>query len=184
MSAGIVSRNWGDLNNFGAMRRRAAPGFRGGRRGVSWLAMSRRLFLPTAPSTTVDAVRKQLGGRASTDAGAGEVVSFRDERGGERMGVVLFVRGDDLDVWVEGDLVRRVRRADTQAADGVVSRALLAVARDAQGFATLQEGQRVRYQHPGGLGDGALVEKCRFGGLVEREDRKVLGIGFRRLLGA
>jgi len=144
--------------------------------------MTRRLSLPTARPTTVDAVRKQLGGRAATDAGAGEVVSFRDERGSERMGVVLFVRGEDLDVWVEGDLVRRVRRRDTQAPDGVVSRELVAVARDAQGFAKLEEGQRVRYQHAGGLGDGALVEKCRFGGLVERDDRKVLGIGFRRLL--
>jgi hypothetical protein len=144
--------------------------------------MTRRLSLPTARSTTVDAVRKRLGGRASTEAGAGEVLSFRDERGSERMGVVLFVRGEDLEVWVEGDLVRRVRRERTQPPDGVVSRELLAVSRDAQGFAALHEGQRVRYQHPGGLGDGALVEKCRFGGLVERDDRTVLGIGFRRLL--
>lgn len=149
--------------------------------------MTRRLFLPLttgelARSPTVDTVRKRLGGRASTDAGAGQVLAFRDERGGERIGVVLFVRGDELDVWVQGDLVRRVRRPDTKPADGVVPRELLAVARDAQGFAALREGQRVRYQHPGGLGDGALVEKCRFGALVERDDRTVLGIGFRRLL--
>ena len=97
------------------------------------------------------------------------------------MGVVFFARGEELDVWVEGDLVRRIRRPETQPADGVLPRALLAVARDASSFASLQEGQRVRYQHPGGLGEGALVEKCRFGALIERDDRTVLGIGFRRL---
>lgn len=129
----------------------------------------------------MDTVRKRLGGRASTEAGAGEVLAFRDDRGGERLGVVLFARGEDLDVWVEGDLVRRVRRPDTRPAHGVVPRPLLAAARDAQGFAALQEGQRVRYQHAGDPGEGVLVEKCRFGALVERADRTVLGVGFRRL---
>jgi hypothetical protein len=145
--------------------------------------MVRRLFLPLAmPSTpsprpTVDAVRKRLGGRASTEAGAGEVVSLRDGR----TGVVLFVRGEQLDVWLAGDIVRRVRRAETLLADGVVSPDLDAVARDARVFAALREGQRVGFQHEGGVGEGALVEKCRFGGLVARADGKVIGVGFRRL---
>ncbi len=147
--------------------------------------MSRRLFLPlaTGPADerpTVDRVRKKLGGRASTEPGAGEVVIVSTERG-ERAGVVLFVRGEDLDVWREGDLVRRVRRGATRAAGDAVPRDLLAVARDARAFASLVEGQRVGYQHAGGLGEGALVEKCRFGALVERADGTLLGVGFRRL---
>ena len=145
--------------------------------------MVRRLLLPLAtPSTpsprpTVDAVRKRLGGRASTDAGAGEVVSLRDGR----IGVVLFVRGEQLDVWLDGDVVRRVRRADTRPAHEAVPPDLYAVARDARVFAALREGQRVGFQHEGGLGKGSLVEKCRFGGLVEQGDGKVIGVGFRRL---
>ncbi|APR88223.1 hypothetical protein A7982_13572 [Minicystis rosea] len=156
------------------------------RRGKLPGEMGKRLFLPLAVGEpaqrpTVDTVRRRLGGRASTESGAGEVVTFHDERGLERTGVVVFVRGDELFVWLEGDVVRRVPRAAARAADGVISEALLAVARDAQGFATLSEGQRVRYQHSDGLGEGALIEKCRFGALVERHDRTVLGIGFRRL---
>jgi hypothetical protein len=148
--------------------------------------MIRRLFLPlalesAAPRPTVDAVRKKLGGRASTEPGAGEVVSLRTPLG-ERSGVVLFVRGEQIDVWLEGDVVRRVRRADALPADGVVPPDLLAVAHDARAFAGLHEGERVGFQHEGGLGEGALVEKCRFGGLVERGDGKVIGVGFRRFV--
>lgn len=144
--------------------------------------MSKRLFLPLAmpgPSTrpTVDVVRKRLGGRASTEPGAGEVVRLRDDR----TGVVIFVRGEHLDVWLDGDLVRRVRRGDTGPAAGALPRDLLGVSRDARAFGELREGQRVRYQHEGGIDEGALVEKCRFGGLVERGDGTVVGVGFRRL---
>jgi hypothetical protein len=153
--------------------------------------MGRRLLLPLSIAPTrgaerpsVDAVRRRLGGRASTEAGAGEVVSFRDERGLPRVGVVLFVRGEDLDVWVQGDVVRRVRRPGAAPADGVVPPELLEVSGDARIFAELREGQRVRYQRApdaGGAGEGMLVEKCRFGGLIERGDGAVLGVGFRRL---
>ncbi|MFT3766049.1 MAG: hypothetical protein QM820_11110 [Minicystis sp.] len=151
--------------------------------------MAKKLFLPLAVGATekrptVDAVRKRLGGRASTEDGAGAVVSFRDEREVERTGVVLCIQGDEIFVWMEGDIVRRVRRIEARAADGAISETMLAVARDAQSFATLSEGQRVRYQHESGLGEGALVEKCRFGALVERHDRTLVGIGFRRLWSA
>jgi hypothetical protein len=144
--------------------------------------MARRLFLPLATpgrSTppTVDAGRKRLGGRASTEAGAGELVLLRDQRNG----VVLFVRGDQLDVWTEGDVVRRVRRADVRPFEGAASPDLLAVAADARIFAVLREGERVGFQHEAGPGEGTLVEKCRFGALVERGDGTVLAVGFRRL---
>ncbi len=147
-----------------------------------------KLFLPltltagaAAGPPTVDAMRRRLGGRASTDPGAGEVLAFRDERGHERHGVVLFARGEELDVWGAGDRVRRVRRAATRPVDGIVSEELWAVARDAVAFGELREGQAVRYQHAEGPGAGRLVEKCRFGGLVERGDGRLLGVGFRRV---
>jgi hypothetical protein len=147
--------------------------------------MGRRLFLPlttdAAERPRVDAVRRRLGGRASTEAGAGEVVGFLDERGLPRLGVVLFVRGEDLDVWAQGDVVRRVRRPRAGPAEGGVPDELMAVSGDARLFAGLREGQRVRYQHPAGMSEGMLVEKCRFGGLIERGDGAMLGVGFRRL---
>jgi hypothetical protein len=143
--------------------------------------MVRKLFLPLATPVsrlpTVDVVRKRLGGRASTEPGAGEVVALRDASAG----VVLFVRGEQLDVWVDGGVVRRVRRADIRPVGDGAPGDLLSVAKDARTFAELREGQRVGFQHDGGLGEGALVEKCRFGGLVERVDGTVVGVGFRRL---
>jgi hypothetical protein len=145
--------------------------------------MTRRLSLHpatwgAAPRPTVDAVRKRLGGRASTEPGAGEVVSLGDA--GDRTGVVLFVRGEQLDVWLSGDRVQRVRRSDTRPAEGAPARDLAAVAGDARAFADLSEGQRVAFVDEGRRGEGALVEKCRFGALVERGDGSVVGVGFRR----
>jgi hypothetical protein len=150
--------------------------------------MARRLFLPLADAVphavpTVDAVRKRLGGRASTEPGPGEVVAVASEQGAARTGVVLFVQGDDLDVWLEGGVVRRTRRSRlVQAAEAGDD--LLSIAHAARIFAALSEGQRVHYSHDDGVGEGALVEKCRFGALVERGDGTVLGIGFRRLWSA
>ena len=69
--------------------------------GVSFPSMSRKLSLPLtldrAKKPTTDAVRKRLGGRASTEPGAGEIVALRTEGGSERVGVVLFARGEDVD---------------------------------------------------------------------------------------
>ena len=147
--------------------------------------MARRLFLPLAAgdpdaSPTVDTVRKRLGGRASTEPGAGDLVAVASEQGAARRGVVLFVQGDEIDVWLEGGVVRRTRRSKTaEAAEAAGD--LASIARAARIFAALAEGQRVRYQHEAGVGEGALVEKCRFGALVERGDGRVLGVGFRRL---
>jgi len=150
--------------------------------------MVRRLFLPLAEgdpnaSPTVDAVRKRLGGRASTEQGAGELVAVASEQGAARTGVVLFVQGDDVDVWLAGGAVRRMRRSKiVKAADAAGD--LVAIAHAARIFGALTEGQRVHYQHEDGVGEGALVEKCRFGALIERGDGKVLGVGFRRLWSA
>ena len=147
--------------------------------------MSRRLFLPLTDgnpdaSPTVDVVRRRLGGRASTEPGAGELVGVAGEQGAERAGVVLFVQGEDLDVWLEGGVVRRTRRSKTVKAKGAGD-ALLSIARAARIFAELAEGQRVHYPHQRGGGVGALVDKCRFGALALAADGTVLGVGFRRL---
>jgi hypothetical protein len=99
-----------------------------------------------------------------------------------RTGAVLFSRGDRIDVWTEGDVVRRLRRIDAMPADGVVPREVLDVARDARAFAELTEGQRVGFEQEGTLRDGVLVEKCRFGALVELDSGVVVGVAFRRVV--
>jgi hypothetical protein len=148
--------------------------------------MARKLSLPlfsppSAALPTVDAMRKQLGGRASTEPGAGDAVTLVTDGGARMTGVVLFVRGEDLDVWVEHNMVRRARRASTAPLDAPLPRDLAPIAADVRVFAELSEGQRVRYLDGDRVGEGTLVEKCRFGALIERDDGKLLGLGFRRL---
>ena len=147
--------------------------------------MGRKLFLPLTVDTpkkpTADAIRKRLGGRVSTEPGAGEIVAITTDGGAERVGVVLFTRGEDVDVWTDHGVVRRARRASTRPFRSPVSKELTAVAGDARVFGGLLEGQRVRYQHESGLNEGTIVEKCRFGVLLERDDGVLVGVGFRRI---
>lgn len=151
--------------------------------------MVRRLSLPltfdagdnAVKTPAVDVVRKRLGGRASTEPGAGDLVALTTDGGSERVGVVLFVRGDDLDVWVDHGLVRRTRRSSIRPLKAPIAKELADVAGDARVFGGLLEGQRVRYQHEAGFGEGMLVEKCRFGALLERDDGVLVGVGFRRI---
>jgi hypothetical protein len=139
------------------------------------------IFADAKAPPNVDVIRKRLGGRTSTEAGAGELVSLPVAKGSSKVGVVLHVKGDELDVWVDAGLVRRTLRARTGPAFGTAPAELTAVARDARVFAALQEGQRVRYEHEEGLDEATLVEKCRFGALLLRSDGILVGVGFRRL---
>jgi len=147
--------------------------------------MVRKLMLPVLgprPSTpTVDLVRRRLGGRASTEVGAGEAVTFTNDGGRRFSGVVLFVRGDELDVWVEETLVCRTRRDRVAPLEPPLSREIAAIASEARTFGKLCEGDLVRYLEEGRVGEGTLVEKCRFGALVERGDGTIVGLGFRRV---
>ncbi|HSN98099.1 MAG TPA: hypothetical protein VLS89_07360 [Candidatus Nanopelagicales bacterium] len=147
---------------------------------------------PRSQKPTVDEVRKRLGGRASTGPGAGELVTLTTPGGDELPGVVLFSSADDIDIWVEqpgaavaaalgAGVVRRARRADVTPLRAPSSKDLDAVAADARVFGALREGQRIHYAVDGGLSEGTLVEKCRYGALVERDDGSLLGVGFRRL---
>ena len=144
--------------------------------------MSRRVFLPidgssAPPRSTLDAVRARLGGRVRSDLQAGHVVCFLDTGA---TGVVLFGRGDEVDVFSNAGWVRRTTRA---ALRYVVEPTpdLTAVANDVRVFATLEEGQRVRFQDLSGIAQGTLIEKCRYGAVVRRDDQTVMGLGFRRL---
>lgn len=134
---------------------------------------------PSRP--TVDAIRAKLGGRASTELGAGELVSVSLAGGFEHPGIVIYTRGEDVDVWTGEGVVRRASKGAVKPAGGPVPDGFAQVAADADTFSRLFEGQRVRYRHDRGTAEGTLVEKCKFGALVERDDRTIVGVSFRRL---
>lgn len=142
--------------------------------------MSRRLSLLTAldEAPRVDAVRRTLGGRARGRSGAGELVRF-----GERTGVVLFASDTHFEVWVEPGVVHHVAREDA-VGSGRPPSALGRIAEDARAFASLEEGARVRVSTERGAELGTLIEKCRFGAIVERADGTLVGVGFRKIAAA
>ncbi|EYF02027.1 hypothetical protein [Chondromyces apiculatus] len=165
-------------------------------RGLTFTASPRAPQPGKKPSA--DEVRARLGGRAATGPGAGELVTLTTSTGSELPGVVLFVAGDDLDVWVETALprpptaallapasnagvVHRVTRAAVVPLHVPASKQLTTVAADARIFAALGEGQRIHYQTDAGLREGTLVEKCRYGALVASDDGVLIAVGFRRV---
>lgn len=155
--------------------------------------MARKLSLPMhgkaldllAPPT-IDVMRARLGGRATAVGvnAVGDVVRLGDEQPA-RAGVVLASDGAAVDVYVDRGTVRRTRVAEVHPWLGELPDPLSTVARDARVFAGLAEGQPVRFAtEAGAVEHGTLLEKCRWGGLVQRGDGVVVGIGFRRVLPA
>ena len=129
------------------------------------------------PRSTIEAVRARLGGRARTDLQAGRVVCFLDTGA---TGVVLFGHGDEVHVFSNAGWVRRTT-ADALTPVDEPAEDLNAVANDVRVFAALEEGHRVRFQDLGGMAQGTLIEKCRYGAVVRRDDETVMGVGFRRI---
>jgi hypothetical protein len=139
------------------------------------------LTLSPAHKPTVDAIRSKLGGRAATERGAGELVIIETGGGFEQAGIVIFTRGEDVDVWIGDGVVRRARWGVVRRSLGPAPQGLVQIAADATVFGGLSEGQRVRFRNDSGTDEGTLVEKCKFGALVERDDRTIVGVSFRRL---
>jgi hypothetical protein len=135
------------------------------------------------PAPSVDAARLRLGGRAApATADVGRIVSLDGGHGLKLVGIVLYGTDTDLDVWIEGGVVRRTKPELVEDFRGVVHDDFLAMARDARAFARLREMQAVRYERsPGTIERAALVEKCRYGALVLREDGKLMAVGFRKV---
>lgn len=145
----------------------------------------------------MEVARKRLGGRAVSDPGMGELVMVTTRLGLAKPGVVLFSAPDAVDIWIADDTVLRTTRDRMAPLGEPASRELSAAADDARVFAALNEGQRVRYlqlrarasgsEAAGGDAQGAvfahatLVEKCRWGALLLRDDGTLVGVGFRRV---
>ena len=139
------------------------------------------MFLPVEkserPAASLDAVRARLGGRARTDQQAGRVVCFLDTGA---TGVVLYGRGEEVHVFSNAGWVRRTTADALSQVDEPLAD-LRAVVDDVRVFAALEEGTRVRFQDRSGMAQGTLIEKCRYGAVVRRDDAKLMGVGFRRI---
>jgi hypothetical protein len=142
------------------------------------------VLLPQPPAPSVDRIRKRLGGRASTESGAGEVVTFTTNGGIHQTGVVVFVRGDELDVYVSDNVVRRISRSVAKPIEKASDPSFKGIADSVRVFERLAEGQHVCFASDDGTQEGILVEKCRFGALVERSDGTIVGLGFQRVWAA
>jgi hypothetical protein len=134
-----------------------------------------------APAPTIEAMRARLGGRRKGGGDReGTPVQLDDL---SPPGVILYTEEDSCDVYLGEGRVKRVARARCQELPDVPE-ALRRVAEDVVAFAALPEGGRVRFVVTGGAAaEGVLVEKCRYGALIEREDGVVVAVGFRRVLG-
>jgi hypothetical protein len=154
--------------------------------------MARKLSLPLPGKLldlegppSVDVMRSRLGGRSpSSPLATGDVVRVGDAEPA-RLGVVLAGDSESVDVFLAEGTVRRTRAADARPWLGAVPLELGPIASDARAFGALREGQPVRYASVGEPAEpGVLVEKCRWGGLVQRPDGALVGVGFRRIVAA
>jgi hypothetical protein len=143
---------------------------------------------------SIDAARARLGGRVDAADGSpkagqapGVIVSFalptKPNTAPRRLpGVIVFASGIEVHVLLDGMRLRRLPPADLLLHEDPVGIELEKLAADARLFGLLVEGQSVRYaDDSGALLDGKVVEKCRWGALVLRDDGAVIAVGFRKL---
>jgi hypothetical protein len=151
--------------------------------------VNRRVKLPVVepaepPEATAEVLRRSLGGPLAENEGgrAGHAVELRTQPG--RPLVVLLEEGEDVHVWVGQGRVRKVQRPALADHEGARPPELDAIARDIARFRALPEGAPVAFlmtSPPGATGRGVLVERCRFGALVQSADGRLMAVGFRRL---
>lgn len=145
--------------------------------------MARAPSLPVVVASgppTVDAVRRQLGGRAQSGSGVGAIVVVSGAAGAAT-GVVVHTDAAEAHVYVPGGFLRRAAHAEL-APHTEPDATLSVLAEDARAFAALAEGEDVTFEDRGGRRhSGRLVEKCRYGAIVLTGNDRLQGVGFRRV---
>lgn len=141
-----------------------------------------------AKKPSIDAARARLGGKLDVSIGTppglapGSIVTFALARGRRLAAIVIYAGTDEVHVLLDPIRLRRTPAAELEPFSGDVDDELTRLAADARVFGLLPEGQPVRYADDAGtLLDGKLVEKCRWGALVVRDDGAVVAVGFRKL---
>jgi hypothetical protein len=131
----------------------------------------------------LEGARRRLGGRSDTPSerapGALVAVTLRD--GEKHAGILLWASAGSCDIWFDDGLARRARAETVVVHDGPTPESLVRVEAEVRMFATLAEGDRVRWERATGLADGRIVEKCRYGAIVVTRSGKVVAVGFRKL---
>lgn len=161
--------------------------------------MSKKLNLPIvqdvagdtarepAKKPSLEAARSRLGGAPSDGPAAagfppGRAVSFRASDGTRRNAVVVYAGSSEVHVLLDRQHLRRLPATELEDHEAPLDDELAQLATDARVFGALRQGQSVRYANESGeLVDGQLVEKCRWGALVAREDGALVAVGFRKL---
>jgi hypothetical protein len=136
----------------------------------------------TKDRPSVDAVRQKLGGRQQSAPGAGELVLAEMADETQQPAVVVFATDEQFDLWLGDGVVRRFARSLTTPLFDAPANELKVVASDVRLFTSLREGDRVRCgSKEGRLDEGKLLEKCRYGALILRDDGVIVGAGFQRV---
>lgn len=132
---------------------------------------------------TLEAARQRLGGRAPTAGGRapGTIVELSG-----KPAAIVFASDTELHVLIDatekGARMRKTKPELVGVWSGDVPAMLGKMATDASVFARLLEGQNVRYaDDSGALRAARLIEKCRYGALVARDDGTIVAVGFRKL---
>jgi len=141
-----------------------------------------------AKKPSLDDARNRLGGRTNQEEPApagmipGRVVRVFANDGAEHVAVVVFANPDEVHILIDGTKLRRVPPSAVYPYEGEAPSCVSKFAAYAHVFSRHSEGEKIRYaDDSGGLLAGKLVEKCRYGALVVREDGAVVAVGFRKL---
>jgi hypothetical protein len=136
----------------------------------------------SAQSASLEAARRKLGGRAVDSCRAlGSLVHGTLRDGACRTGVLLWASPTHSDVWFDDGIARRVRSSVVTAFAGPLPACLSVIVAEVRIFASLAEGDRVRWDRSGEVVAGCIVEKCRYGAIVLTGDGRLVAVGFRRL---
>ncbi|MFO0659592.1 MAG: hypothetical protein U0165_07155 [Polyangiaceae bacterium] len=130
---------------------------------------------------TIDAMRARLGGREPSPPDAGSIVSWVSPDGQSRVGVVLGGSAEERFMWTSDGVVRRAERTQVREVGSYLPEDLVMAAEEIKAFASLSEGDSVLVDESSASVEMLLIEKCRFGALVAREDGSVLGVGYRKV---
>lgn len=135
---------------------------------------------------SLDAARTRLGGRIRGETLAphlptGSVVLLTGSES-QRVGLVIFASTTEVHVLLDSTHLLRVPTLAVSPHEGAPPANLANIAADARVFAMLSEGVAVRYSDAEGEWlTGKLVEKCRYGAVVVRDDGTIVAVGFRKL---
>ncbi len=148
--------------------------------------MGKKLLPLLEKKPTLENARARLGGKATGGAPIGGRSPGCIVLLGDKPAAIVFASDVEvhvlLDATARGARMRKARLAEVTLYSGEIPAELASIADDASVFALLAEGQQVRYaDDTGALREAKLVEKCRYGALVARDDGTIVAVGFRNV---